>query len=140
LWNQPEVSLLLSGMSTFQQVVENVTSAEQSGIGTLTADELALVGQVRDQYAALQAIPCTHCDYCQPCPNDVAIPRIFELYNQAVMYNAREPMHVAYTHWVREEERADNCIECGECETKCPQEIEIIDWLKKAHAVLSAQA
>ena len=140
LWDQPEVSLLLSGMSTFQQVAENVASAERSGVGALTADEVALVGQVRDQYAALSAIPCTDCKYCQPCPNDVAIPRIFELYNQAVMYNARDPMHSAYTHWVREEERADNCIECGECETKCPQEIDIIEWLKKAHQLLAATA
>ncbi len=139
VWNQPEVSLLLSGMSTFQQVAENLASADRSGPGTMTPEELALVDRVREQYDALAAIPCTNCKYCQPCPNDVAIPRIFELYNQAVMFNARDPMRFAYTHWVREEERADNCIECGECETKCPQEIDIIDWLKQVHTYFTAQ-
>jgi len=139
VWNQPEVSLLLSGMSTFQQVTENLASAGRSGPGTMTPEELALVERVREQYDALSAIPCTNCKYCQPCPNDVAIPRIFELYNQAVMFNARDPMRFAYTHWVREEERADNCIECGECETKCPQEIDIIDWLKQVHTYFTAQ-
>ncbi len=139
VWNQPQVSLLLSGMSTFHQVAENLASADHSGPGTMTSEELALVDRVRDQYDALSAIPCTNCKYCQPCPNDVAIPRIFELYNQAVMFNARDPMRAAYTHWVREEERADNCIECGECETKCPQEIDIIDWLKQVHTYFTAQ-
>jgi len=139
VWNQPEVSLALSGMNAFQQVVENLASADRSGPGTMTAEELALVDRVRDQYNALTAVPCTDCKYCQPCPNDVAIPRIFELYNQAVMFNARDPMRAAYTHWVREEERADNCIECGECETKCPQEIDIIDWLKQVHTYFTAQ-
>ena len=103
----------------------------------MTEDELALVGKARDVYLALCPIPCTDCKYCQPCPNDVAISRIFEIYNQAVMYAAPERSRVAYNQWIREEERADCCLQCGECEAKCPQGIEIMDWLEKADRLLS---
>jgi predicted aldo/keto reductase-like oxidoreductase len=139
LWNQPEVSVALSGMSTLQQVVENIASAERSTAGPLSAEELALVGRVRDQYRALSPIPCTDCKYCQPCPNKVAIPRIFDLYNMAVMYNAPDRARRAYEQWVREEERANCCLECGECESKCPQGIEIIEWLGKADEYLTVR-
>jgi len=138
LWNQPEVSVALSGMSTMQQVEENLASAERSDAAPLSADELALVGRVRDQYRALTPIPCTDCKYCQPCPNKVAIPRIFELYNMAMIYNAPDRARRAYEHWVREEERANCCLECGECESKCPQGIQIIEWLEKADRYLTA--
>lgn len=139
LWNQPEVSVALSGMSTMQQVQENIASAERSTAGPLSAEELALVGRVRDQYRALSPIPCTDCKYCQPCPNNVAIPRIFDLYNMAVMYNAPDRARRAYEHWLREEERANCCLECGECESKCPQGIQIIEWLGKADAYLAVK-
>jgi predicted aldo/keto reductase-like oxidoreductase len=140
LWNQPEVSVALSGMSTMQQVEENLASAERSAAEPLSADELALVGRVRDQYRALTPIPCTDCKYCQPCPNKVAIPRIFDLYNMAMIYNAPDRARRAYEHWVREEERANCCLECGECESKCPQGIQIIEWLEKADRYLTAKA
>jgi len=136
VWNQPEVSLLLSGMSTMEQVVENVASAGRSGVGALTAEELALVGRVRDAYRALIPIPCTKCDYCQPCPSGVKIPSVFEIYNELTMYGGIERARLFYG-WIKPEERADQCTECGECETKCPQQIEIIEWLKKAHAALA---
>jgi predicted aldo/keto reductase-like oxidoreductase len=69
VWNQPEVSVVLSGMSTFEQVEQNLASADRSGVGTLTAEELALVDRVREAYQALCAIPCTGCKYCLPCPS-----------------------------------------------------------------------
>lgn len=139
LWHQPEVSLALSGMSTMQQVQENIASADRSAPGQLSAAELALIGRVRDQYRALTPIPCTDCKYCQPCPNNVAIPRIFELYNMAMIYNAPDRARRAYEHWVRESERANCCLECGECEAKCPQGIAIIEWLKRADQYLTAR-
>ncbi len=137
LWNQPEVTVVLSGMNTFQQVAENIASAEQAAVGALSADELALIGRVRDQYRALTPIPCTDCRYCQPCPNNVAIPRVFEFYNIAIVYNALERARQGYMRWLREEERADRCLECGECESKCPQGICIIEWLQQADRLLS---
>jgi len=135
VWNQPEVSLLLSGMSTFEQVVQNVESAGRSGVGLLSDAELALIDRVREQYRALSAIPCTKCEYCQPCPNGVKIPTIFEVYNELVMYGDEGRARWFYSTFP-EDKRADACTECGECLEKCPQHIEIPEWLKKVHAVL----
>jgi hypothetical protein len=136
VWNQPEVSLALSGMSTVEQVEENLASAARSGPGTLTPDELALIDRVKSAYQELCAIPCTDCRYCQPCPNGVAISRIFAIYNEALMYNALDRSRMAYEQWMRGDERANCCLECGECEAACPQGIEIIEWLKKADETL----
>ncbi len=137
VWNHPEVSLALSGMSTMQHVEENLASAGRSGPGTLTQEELALIGRVRDKYREICPIPCTKCEYCLPCPNEVNIPRILEIYNEAIMYNEYGSGRMYYS-WLEEKERADQCIECLECEDKCPQGIDISDWLKKAHELLSA--
>ena len=136
VWNQPEVSVVLSGMSTMQHVEENVVSAGVSGVGTLTEEELALIAQVREKYEALCPIPCTKCDYCMPCPNGVNIPRNFELYNQGVMYDRADYSRGVYNGWFAEAERANQCIQCQECEEKCPQEIMISEWMPIVHKVL----
>ncbi len=135
VWNQPEVSLVLSGMSTMQHVAENLASADRSGVGILTEDELALFDRVRDAYRTLTPIPCTTCKYCMPCPNGVNIPRILEIYNDAIMYHDKQIARIAY-QWVEKEQRANLCIECRECVDRCPQDIPITEWLKKAHALL----
>ena len=135
LWNQPEVSVVLSGMSTMQQVRENVASADVSGISTLTEEELALIARVRERYRELCPIPCTRCGYCMPCPNGVDIPRNFEVYNEGVMYDKPDHARRAYT-WIPEEARAGECIQCRECEKKCPQSIPISEWMPRVHAVL----
>jgi predicted aldo/keto reductase-like oxidoreductase len=138
VWNQPEVSLVLSGMSTMEQVTENVATAGRSRPGILTADELALIDRVRKEYEKLIPIPCTKCGYCQPCSNGVEIPTIFELYNEAVIYNDARTPRLRYRGplGLKEEQRADQCIECGECVDACPQQIPIPEWLKKAHLLL----
>lgn len=138
VWNHPEVSVVLSGMSTMQQVEENVVNADNSGPGTLTDEDLALIAQVRDTYNELCVIPCTNCEYCLPCPNSVRIPRILEIYNESIMYNSLERAQRSYS-FVKEEERADNCAQCGECEEKCPQSIPIREWLSKAHDFLTEE-
>jgi len=90
LWNQPEVSVVLSGMSTLEQVQQNLASADASGVNVLTEQELALIGRVREKYRELAPIPCTQCGYCLPCPNGVFIPRNFTLYNVGAMYSRPE--------------------------------------------------
>jgi predicted aldo/keto reductase-like oxidoreductase len=137
VWDQPEVSVVLSGMSTMQHVIENVKSADSSGISTLTQDELDLIDKVREQYHEISPIPCTKCDYCLPCPNGVNIPRNFEIYNQGIMFDKVDTACQAYNHWFSEDQRADNCIECLECEEKCPQGILITQWLPKVHSLLA---
>jgi predicted aldo/keto reductase-like oxidoreductase len=121
-----------------EQVEQNVASASESGRGTLTEEELALVARVRDKYLALCRIPCTDCRYCLPCPSGVNIPGIFEIYNDAMIYGDEQQAQANYL-WVKDEERANLCVECGECLEKCPQQIEIPDWLAKAHELLSPE-
>ena len=78
VWNHPEVTLALSGMSNMQQVVENVAYAGHSQPHNLTKSDLALIGQVREAYRSLSPVLCTACRYCMPCPNGVDIPHIFD--------------------------------------------------------------
>jgi predicted aldo/keto reductase-like oxidoreductase len=145
LWNQPEVSIVLSGMSTMQQVEENVASAATSGIGALTDEELALIGRVREAYQELGPIPCTGCGYCMPCPNGVDIPYNFSRYNEGVMYEKENPQRARFWYrWMAEgfegewfrRGQANKCIQCRACEGKCPQGLPISDWLSVVHQVL----
>ena len=138
VWDQPEVSVALSGMSAMEQVVENVDIANRSGSGKLTVDELALIGRAREAYRGLSPVPCTSCGYCMPCPGGVDIPRVFQVYNESMMYDDPRTGRFRYRGpgGLKEEERADQCTECGDCLEACPQEIPIPDWLKKAHELL----
>jgi predicted aldo/keto reductase-like oxidoreductase len=136
VWNQPEVSVVLSGMSAMDHVVENIASAERSAIGSLSDDEVAVLERVSEEYRKLCPIPCTRCGYCIPCPNNVDIPNVFTQYNDAMMYDDPRTSRFRYGMIMAEENRADNCVECLECEEKCPQEIPITEWLKKCHAFL----
>jgi predicted aldo/keto reductase-like oxidoreductase len=118
-----------------EQVEQNIASASQSGPGTLTDAELALFDRVRGMYSELARIPCTDCRYCLPCPSGVNIPSVFEIYNEAKMYGDEEAARGSYS-WLDEAQRADLCVECGDCLEKCPQQIEISEWLAKAHELL----
>jgi uncharacterized protein len=136
LWNKPQVSVVLSGMSTPEQVQQNLASADRSGVGSLSPEERDLVTRVQEAYKGLDSIPCTKCQYCQPCPNGVNIPRNFELYNQAAVYGNAGLAKSLYNYHMPEGERASACIACGECEEKCPQQIEISDWMGRVHETL----
>ena len=132
IWNHAEVSVVLSGMSTIQQVVENIDSAERSGAGTLSKQELALINKVREEYRRLMPVPCTNCRYCMPCPNGVEIADILNYYSDAIIYDNPGAPRFLYRN-LPEDKQADNCVECFECEDKCPQGISISEYLKKAH-------
>jgi uncharacterized protein len=136
IWNQPEVAVVLSGMSTLEQIKENITSASASGIGSLTAQELELVEKVNEVLTARSPIPCTACEYCMPCPNGVNIPRNFESYNNAAMYNDIVDSRFDYKNWIPDAEKASQCIQCDECLSKCPQQIAISTWMPVIEDVL----
>ena len=129
LWNKPEVAVVLSGMSTMEQVEENINSAENSQIDLLTPEETELVDQVRYTYENLRPIPCTECNYCMPCSSGVEIPRNLMLYNNGYMYNEMDQQKEVYSKHFKEEIRASECTQCLECEDKCPQKIKISDWM-----------
>jgi predicted aldo/keto reductase-like oxidoreductase len=138
VWDHPEVSTVLSGMSTMEQVEQNVAAASSSRPGSLTPDERTAFTAVAEAFRGLTPIPCTACKYCMPCPNGVDIPTVFEYFNDRFLYDHLEMARMYYS-WLEECEQADKCIRCGECEPKCPQKIEIMDWLEKAHVLLRAE-
>jgi len=138
LWNQKEVSTVLSGMSTFQQVKENLKIASQSGINLLTPEEIETIAKIKKAFNKLSPINCTRCNYCLPCPNGVNIPRNFELYNNAFQSGAFEDAHRQYLA-LPEEEKASSCLECGDCEEKCPQGLAIPDLLNKVVQAFTEQ-
>ncbi|MCE5299323.1 MAG: aldo/keto reductase [Spirochaetia bacterium] len=136
VWNHPEVSVILSGMSKFEQVEENIKSANRSGANRLSGGELELISRAGEAFAKRQVIPCTKCEYCMPCPQGVAIPRNFELYNEGVIYGDPGGSRYAYKTWIKPENMASACISCKICEEKCPQKIDISSWMTKVAAVL----
>jgi predicted aldo/keto reductase-like oxidoreductase len=136
LWNKPQVSVALSGMSTMEHVQQNIASANVSSTGHLSAEELDLVAKVRDKYQELCPVPCTQCRYCMPCPNGVDIPRNFSVLNDAAMYNTFANARRSYNNRIPVEERASACIQCRQCEELCPQSIEISEWMPLIHEVL----
>ena len=136
LWSQPEVSVVLSGMSTLKQVQENIASADRSRIGLLSAEELAIVDKVRETLLGLSPIDCTRCEYCLPCPQGVNIPRVFDYYNRAAIYGNLDEVRSAYRQNVDDAEKAGNCIQCEECLPKCPQQLPISEWMPVIEDVL----
>ena len=129
VWNHPEVSVVLSGMSTMQHVVENVESAGRSGPGILTQEELDIVAKVQKKYAELGYIGCTSCLYCQPCPQGVLIPQIFGVLNENYT-KSRDETKEAYLEGIPEEGRAGKCAQCGTCEEHCPQGLPIMNLMR----------
>ena len=138
VWNHPEVTVVLSGMSSFEQVEKNVAYAENGFANSLSREELSLFGEAEAEYKRRIKVPCTGCRYCMPCPSNVSIPECFEMYNQGCMFDAPEVAGVNYSFlggmFSGSPGFASQCQECQECEKKCPQGIPIREELKKVAA------
>ncbi len=132
VWNEPGVSLLLSGMSTFDQVRANVASAELAAEPPLPAEELALYDHARTALQARVKADCTACRYCQPCPQGVDIPAVLASLNQAAMWDDPKAGAFGYS---RLEGKASLCSECGLCEDQCPQGLPIRDLMAEAAGI-----
>ncbi len=133
VWNQPEVTVVLSGMSTMEQVKENVVSADRSGPGTLTAKEMQIINEVGAKYKEFGFIGCTGCRYCMPCPEGVNIPEIISLYNEYFMKDKNDEVKKKYWEHITPESQAKRCARCGKCEELCPQKLTIREVLSRAH-------
>jgi len=136
IWNQPEVTCLLSGMSKMQQLDENLQAAELLSTQPLSPKDLKLIEQVRSAFLKRTAVPCTKCGYCLPCPQGVNIPWILELYNNGIIYDDMPASRFAYGRFVPEAQRANLCNQCGQCEEKCPQGIKPGKLMSEIHAKL----
>ncbi len=115
-----------------RHVVENVESAGRSGPGTLSADELGLIERVRQKYRELGFIGCTNCRYCVPCPEGVAIPEIFAIFNEFYAKDRDDAVKARYSEEIAPESMASKCVKCGTCEGLCPQQLPIRDLLTGA--------
>lgn len=134
--NHPEVSVVLSGMSTMEQVEDNLKTAEEGAPNALTQEELALVDFAKTTLKAKMKISCTGCRYCMPCPSGVDIPGNFAVYNNAFLMDAVRMAKIQYGMNFDQRAKASNCIECGKCERHCPQHIAIRQELKNVRATL----
>jgi predicted aldo/keto reductase-like oxidoreductase len=138
IWDQPEVSVILSGMSSMAQVEANLKYAANARVDSFGDADRELIARLRAAYFARTPIPCTKCGYCMPCPNGVNIPRNFELYNDAHLHDDLAEGQFVYRSFLPELERASACIECRECEDLCPQKIPVSEWMPKVGAALGA--
>jgi predicted aldo/keto reductase-like oxidoreductase len=136
VWNHPEVSLALSGMSDMSQLRENLRIAADARPESLSGEELAVVDQVTEIYRSKLKVPCTSCAYCLPCPHGVNIPMNFSLYNDTFMFKDADLSVMLYNHFLPADSRASGCTACGACEERCPQHIRIVEELKRVHAHL----
>jgi predicted aldo/keto reductase-like oxidoreductase len=138
LWNQPEMSVVLSGMSNLDQVNANLDSAAHARSHSFQATDLKLIADLQQKYRERAAIPCTKCNYCMPCPNGVNIPANFEIYNEAFLHEDIPGARFKYQIFITEAARASVCVACHVCEDHCPQKIPISEWMPKVHALLGA--
>jgi predicted aldo/keto reductase-like oxidoreductase len=132
VWNHPEVSVALSGMSTMQQVTENVKTANCSVPPTLSQEELQFTDQLAQKYKKLGFIGCTSCRYCMPCDQGVSIPEIIAFVNEFFIKDGSEEVKTQYHKNIKLENQAKKCARCGKCEQNCPQQLPVRNILDRA--------
>ena len=142
LWNQPEVTVVLSGMNTQEMVLENTRIASEVRLGELGAEEQRLYARVVEAINEKVKVGCTACGYCQPCPKGVDIPGIFAAYNRWYGEDRKNAFmdYLKCTTFRKNSTAASNCIGCGKCEAHCPKGIHIRQELKEAQKALETPA
>ena len=134
LWNQPEVTCVLSGMNSEEMVKENIRVASEAQPGHLTGEDLSMVETIKGIIREQEKVGCTGCRYCMPCPKGVDIPGIFHYYNLMYM-EKKAPARFEFARNVglrKEPGFATQCVGCGLCESHCPQHLPIRQKLKEA--------
>ena len=138
LWNQPEVTCVLSGMNSLEMVRENVKNAADAKVGEFGEREETLIRNVVEAINEKMKVGCTGCGYCMPCPKKVDIPGTFSAYNKRYTDSKFRSLieYVMCTALRKDSTSAANCVECGLCEKHCPQGIKIRQELKNARKEL----
>ncbi len=138
LWDQPEVTVVLSGMNSLEMVEENVRTAADAAAGVFTEDDRVFLRQVLGIIREKEKVGCTGCRYCMPCPKGVDIPGIFSCYNDMFVSSKRYG-RLRYFQTVAltaEPSFVSQCVKCGKCEQHCPQALPIRDLLPEAERAL----
>ena len=131
LWDQPGVTVVLSGMNSLEMIRENAAQAEQARPGCMTPAEHAFVEKLRADLQSSMRVGCTGCGYCQPCPTGVDIPGVFASYNRAAAEGRHAKIQYLLTTGLRRKGTgASQCVGCGKCEQHCPQHLPIRQLLK----------
>ncbi len=133
IWNHPEVTVILSGMSDEEQIKENIRIASDAKANSLSLEELRVFDRVKAVMLEKTKIPCTACAYCMPCPAGVNIPGCFSAYNDKYLLGDKR-IRFKYMQTLgmlsKQPAYASMCKDCGKCEHHCPQKIEIRKQLK----------
>lgn len=134
LYNQPEVTVVLSGMNSMEMVLDNIATASSARIGELTQEDEEMLQRVVNSINSKMKVGCTGCGYCVPCPKKVDIPGAFAAYNRKYAEGWFPAMkeYVMCTALRKDSTAASNCIGCGKCEQHCPQNIPIREKLREA--------
>jgi len=135
LWDNPQISVVLSGMSSPAQLKENIEYANKSKANSLTDKDKQAIEKVRQEYQKIKTVPCTKCNYCSICPQKINIPIIFEIYNDFLIYNQKDQFDKKIKE-LKEKKEFEKCLECKKCESICPQKIKIVDELKNVLTAL----
>lgn len=138
LWDQPEVTCVLSGMNSLEMVRENVKTASGAQAGEFTEEDFALISSVREEIQKTMKVGCTGCGYCMPCPKGIDIPAVFRCYNRMYAEQKGSGRHeyLQVTAFQKNMGLPDVCVRCGKCESRCPQHIGIRKELEKAGKAL----
>ncbi len=135
VWDHPEVTAVLSGMNEAAQVRENLAIAKRAASNSLSSEEKKIISLAAKTYRRIMPVFCTGCGYCKPCPEGVDIPNCFDTYNTMHMFGS--PEETKYVYALRlsgmisgQPGFASQCIQCGECLDKCPQELQIPELLE----------
>lgn len=131
----PQVSTILSGMSSMEQLEENLRILGDAKPDTLTDEEHVIIKKAADLYNELIQYSCTACKYCMPCPQKIDIPRVMEYYNEWYLYDGNPKTKSAYYTWLSKGRRASDCIKCGACENVCPQKLPVTEVMEKAATI-----
>lgn len=138
LWDQPQVTCVLSGMNATQMVTKNIASADEAGVGTFTKADHHLIDILRQKINQTLKVGCTGCGYCMPCPHGVDIPTAFRCYNQSASNKKFSAVleYAQITSLKKDSSAMTQCTKCGACEKHCPQHIEIRKELQNAKKAL----
>lgn len=133
LLNLEEVDVILSGMNEIEQIEENAKVFSEISPNSLSEEQLNKINYLKNEIATRLKVDCTRCNYCMPCPAGVKIPEIFSIYNNKYIFEESQKATDNYKKLVEKNSDQSQCIECGLCESKCPQHLNIIEDLKSAH-------